>query len=367
MKEMMQRARLQFSGLAIESRMFMIIGLTGIVMSMIAVVVNLALDMGLIPIWISVFSALFAILLVYRVYTTEHYSFYSTIALLVLTLVVYPIFWITTGGSQGAIPFFFLFNFIIISIMVKRNRVIFMILLNLVALWGLYIYEYLNGDSIVLYQSDLSRLIDTGVFLTLIGLSVFFIVHWIMQEYNKKIGKLYETREKLSMLSLTDNLSGLYNRRYMMDVLKQEIRKEKLVSLIMIDIDHFKRINDTYGHGIGDEVITGIAQTIKNNLRGTDMVGRIGGEEFLVILRNDNLDIALRIAEKLRNIVEGIVWSKVEGNVTISSGVYLSTSQNTVSIMLERADVGLYQAKNNGRNQVVPYQENLEQMEEDVS
>lgn len=367
MKAMMERARLQFSGLAIESRMFMIIGFTGIVLSLISVMVNLALDMGLIAVLISASSSVIAMVLVYRVYKTEHYGLYSTIILLILTLVIYPVFWFKTGGSEGTIPFFFLFNFIIISVMMKRSRVIFMIILNLVTLWGLYIYEYLNGDSITLYQSDLIRIIDNGIFLTLICLSVFFIIHWIMQEYNKKIGKLYETREKLSMLSMTDNLSGLFNRRYMMDVLKQEIQKEQLVSLIMIDIDHFKKINDTYGHGIGDEVITGIAQTLKNNLRGTDMVGRIGGEEFLVILCNDNLDIALRIAKKLQNIVEGIVWSKVKGKVTISSGVYVSTSQDTVYDMMEKADMALYQAKNNGRNQVVHYQEKPDQLEEDVS
>ncbi len=367
MNEMIDRAREQFNSLVIESRIFVIIGSAGILFSLISTVVNLMLDLGAIPVLSTTLTTVIALLFVYQVYKTERYSYYSTIILLILTLIIYPVSWITSGGSQGTIPFFFIFNFIIIAVMLKRRRIIPMILLNLCSFWGLYAYEYFNADSITYYNSDLKRMIDSGIFLTIISLSLFFVMYWIMKEYNKKIGKLNETREQLSLLSLTDTLSGLYNRRHVMVVLKKERLSGNLLSLIMIDIDHFKNVNDTYGHNIGDEVITRIGQTLKTNLRGSDVISRIGGEEFLVVLRNDDQEIALRIAEKLRSLVEDLKWKNIQGVITISAGVYVSNSQDSVYDMLEKVDMGLYQAKNNGRNQVVPYQENQERIEAVVS
>lgn len=271
------QVREHFSLLAIESRVFIIIGMAGILFSLISTAVNISLNLGVIPTLSTMVTAFISCFFIYQVYKTERYSFYGTIIIMILTLIVYPISWITTGGSTGTIPFFFVFNFIVIAVMIKNSRIVPLISLNLFMLWGLYIYEYQNNASIIRYQTELERMIDSGIFLTIICLALFFIMHWIMKEYNRKIGKLNETREELSHLSLTDTLSGLYNRRHVMDVLKSEVCANKPLSLIMIDIDYFKNINDTYGHNIGDEVIIGIAQSLKTNLRGTDVIGRIGG------------------------------------------------------------------------------------------
>ena len=230
-----------------------------------------------------------------------------------------------------------------------------MILMNLIVLWGLYGLEYHNEELIVHYPTELSRMTDSVVFLTIICLALYFVMNWMMNEYNRKIGKLKQTREQLSFLSMTDTLSGLYNRRHVMTVLKKEVRQVRELSLIMIDIDHFKRINDTYGHSVGDEVIVGIAQCLRSNLRGTDVIGRIGGEEFLVVFRNNDVDIAMRVAEKLRYLAEQIEWSKIEGPVTISAGVYMNRAGDSVNDLLEKVDVALYQAKNRGRNRVEVY------------
>ncbi|ATC32383.1 PleD family two-component system response regulator [Caulobacter vibrioides] len=163
-------------------------------------------------------------------------------------------------------------------------------------------------------------------------------------------------------LAVTDQLTGLHNRRYMTGQLDSLVKRATLggdpVSALLIDIDFFKKINDTFGHDIGDEVLREFALRLASNVRAIDLPCRYGGEEFVVIMPDTALADALRIAERIRMHVSGSPFKVAHGkemlNVTISIGVSATAGEgDTPEALLKRADEGVYQAKASGRNAVV--------------
>ncbi|WP_299199563.1 diguanylate cyclase [uncultured Amphritea sp.] len=171
--------------------------------------------------------------------------------------------------------------------------------------------------------------------------------------------KLEAANKQLQSLSRTDGLTGLYNRAYWQECLEKEFdrfaRMHETSSVIMFDIDHFKKVNDTYGHQAGDLVIKTIAQTLQQYVRKTDITGRYGGEEYGAILVGTSGENALIFAERIRAAVEATVMEYGEHSlsVTISLGVsQLTQEQDSALSWLEQADQALYKSKQNGRNRV---------------
>ncbi len=164
-------------------------------------------------------------------------------------------------------------------------------------------------------------------------------------------------------LALVDSLTGLHNRRYLTThleaIMKRMAKDDKPVSLLMIDIDHFKGVNDTHGHAAGDRVLAEIAQKIALNVRGFDLAARYGGEEFVVVMPDTTLDVALEVAERLCLSIGGEpieTDGAAEGiEVTVSIGVSaISDGNYDPLILVDDADKELYKAKNEGRNRVSP-------------
>jgi len=162
-------------------------------------------------------------------------------------------------------------------------------------------------------------------------------------------------QKKVEELSVTDTLTGLNNRLKLDDVLEQKIydfeRYGNAFSIILIDLDHFKEVNDNYGHDVGDYILKEISRILKDQLRKTDVLGRWGGEEFVIICSNTSLDGAVKMAEKLRKAVEKFEFKKV-GQKTISLGVVEFLKDETFKSVFKRVDELLYAAKQGGRNQV---------------
>ncbi len=153
-----------------------------------------------------------------------------------------------------------------------------------------------------------------------------------------------------------DALTGAHNRAALDETLEREIelahRYHSALSIIMFDLDHFKQINDNYGHITGDDVLRECVKCCEQALRGTDMLFRFGGEEFTILLPGVNANGASLAAERIRNVIEKHVFNSQQGSVpvTISLGTASVTLQDTVKTIIERADKGLYLAKNAGRN-----------------
>ncbi len=175
-------------------------------------------------------------------------------------------------------------------------------------------------------------------------------------ELQQANAKLERDKELLQELSSTDRLTKLYNRAKLEELfeyeIKQSMRYNTPLSLIMLDLDHFKRVNDTYGHHIGDLVLRDVAAILTRSSRASDVVARWGGEEFLILTPKTNLQQAAQLAEKIRLAIENHRFDEVE-HKTGSFGVACYQEQDTLITLLQRADLALYQAKEGGRNRVV--------------
>lgn len=160
---------------------------------------------------------------------------------------------------------------------------------------------------------------------------------------------------ELERVSITDALTGLFNRRKLDQTLQDEVeraaRYNEPVTVIILDIDHFKLINDTYGHQVGDHVLQAIADILRGKVRSVDIVGRWGGEEFLIVCPETSLEGAAFLAEMLRGLIEAFAFSMGIRN-TASFGVAEFRQGETVNDFVVRADVALYRAKVGGRNKV---------------
>jgi diguanylate cyclase (GGDEF)-like protein len=159
-------------------------------------------------------------------------------------------------------------------------------------------------------------------------------------------------------MAIHDDLTGFYNRSHLMDLIESEnnrsVRTGSVFSLVMMDIDKFKKINDTHGHQIGDQVLRTFAAVIRGILRKTDFCGRYGGEEFLIVLTQTDLQAAKLFAERIRDCVENSFFPDLgpDSRVTVSIGLAEHRTQEDIEKTISRADEFLYKAKKGGRNRV---------------
>jgi diguanylate cyclase (GGDEF)-like protein len=169
-------------------------------------------------------------------------------------------------------------------------------------------------------------------------------------------------------LAMFDSLTDLLNRRAFLELAERELSRARRTELpfcmLMIDIDHFKIINDTYGHAVGDRVLSAIAEVAKRSLRREDLLGRYGGEEFCALLPSTNLNQGLLVAERIRAAVTRLAVGGISSTVTVSIGVTIcdNAGENEISAGLQRADQALYHAKHSGRNCVVAFEAMQDEM-----
>ncbi len=202
-----------------------------------------------------------------------------------------------------------------------------------------------------------------GIFVLLLTITFIIIIsfllyRWLlMKETNKKIRELYEEIQKknkqLNTLSEIDPLTGLKNRRAIHKDIKNEMDRSSRygtpMSVLLMDVDHFKRVNDTYGHSVGDRVLSEFSKLLRENVRSTDSVSRWGGDEVLILAANIDLQEAIKFGEKLRRKVEEFDFTGVQG-LTVSVGISQRRPGEPFNKLYERVDEALYSAKKRGRN-----------------
>lgn len=236
----------------------------------------------------------------------------------------------------------------------KENSILHSILeKSLLATDPRLIDEFMTEGAVVSYDPEVNYTKYWGVAAAVLIL-VCILAWW--NRYLKSLNaKLTDSQRKLEQLSETDPLTKVFNRLKMDEVFAKKIkdcqRYHSALSVIMLDIDHFKKINDQFGHVAGDRVLQKIAQVSKANLRSNDFLGRWGGEEFLVICPSTNLDEAALVAEKLRATLVNTEFDPIE-RVTGSFGVAQWRDDESQEAIISRADEALYRSKNDGRNRV---------------
>jgi two-component system, cell cycle response regulator len=174
--------------------------------------------------------------------------------------------------------------------------------------------------------------------------------------------RLRDNAQRSIEMAITDALTGLHNRRYMEThvgtLVEQALSRSKPLTVLVLDIDYFKSINDTHGHDAGDDVLREFALRIKKSIRGIDLACRFGGEEFVVVMPETDLAVATMVAERLRRRIASEPFSIQQGarsiEVTISIGIAALGRSDSPATVLKRADQALYRAKRDGRNRVVP-------------
>jgi diguanylate cyclase (GGDEF)-like protein len=180
----------------------------------------------------------------------------------------------------------------------------------------------------------------------------------LRQQVRNTNRQLEQALEAINEIAIRDDLTQVYNRRYLMQLLTRQKnitdRGGHPFAVCLLDLDLFKRINDTFGHQAGDVVLTTLTEQLGKHMRNIDFLGRYGGEEFLLVLVDTNLAGALEVAERVRSLVMELRFPGLDGvQVTISAGVAEYEAGESIDQLLERADRALYQAKNEGRNRVL--------------
>ncbi|KUG23616.1 hypothetical protein ASZ90_006602 [hydrocarbon metagenome] len=250
------------------------------------------------------------------------------------------------------------------------------ILILLFGIFRLYTGQFLlvSGFALLTYGIDIGLLkffhpqdIDIKIELfkwfglAVVLISVSFIggnISSLRRDLSVSRRKLQSSLSVIREMAIHDDLTGFFNRTHLMDLIDTEsnrsIRTGSVFSLAMIDIDKFKNINDTYGHQTGDYVLKTFASIVRSVLRKTDFCGRYGGEEFLVVLTQTDLQAAKVFAERIRDCVEKSLFPNLgpDSRVTVSIGLTAYKMQENIERTISRADEALYRAKNGGRNRM---------------
>lgn len=245
-----------------------------------------------------------------------------------------------------------------------RLRAIFILMVGAVAVLGyagVIVLEAYNGIGQERRATDLLQLMmlafiypwfaQLGMHLT----KTRHNLHQVNAKLKKTLADHRRLLEQIRIQATHDDLTGLHNRRYLISVMESEsermLRGGSAYSILVLDVDHFKSINDRYGHPVGDRVLVKFAEVLRAQLRTIDHFGRYGGEEFLVVLPQTRLDEARTAAERIRAAIETAQFG-LEQKVTVSIGVACAGTGEAPDKVFSRADDALYRAKQNGRNRV---------------
>ncbi len=247
------------------------------------------------------------------------------------------------------------------SIFKIRNYTLGVVILVLSIITGTLIIFYRKYNRMLNKLSNIIKAIATGDY----SKNIDYILDGIDEksELDKMKSAIHEMNyeiikreEKLRIISEMDTLINIYNRRSILGFLDEERERKRVLgreySLIMFDVDNFKEINDKFGHQFGDIVLLNIARKVSYNIKTTDKFGRIGGDEFLILLPSTGLSHGMEVAERIRVAVASMFWEDKDIIVTISVGVTTGLEDESVEEVLENVDKALYKAKNNGRNRV---------------
>ncbi len=190
----------------------------------------------------------------------------------------------------------------------------------------------------------------------IIGIPVLFVIEGQAERLSFAVLQLDDMRLEAEDRAKRDSMTGLYNHQHFMDEIRASEGDRNKGSLLVLDIDKFKNINDSFGHQKGDEALISVVKAVRASVRGNDIIGRIGGEEFAVYLRDASKSEARMVANRIRENVEAIMFEPKKGllaSLTVSIGVAMKREVGNMVHALRLADMRMYEAKNTGRNRVV--------------
>ncbi len=345
---------------SLERQIPLVFFLSGLFLSSAAFIGNMAIGMPFRLNWPSLVTAIMCAVLPLAL--PEKINVILRIVIFYVGFLYFPYVFFMTDGINGSMPMYFILMTFYLSVIYKGKKRLKILALLVVYYLAVFIFSHFHPELLVPYADKQARIVDFCIALVMtcaicgglaiMTLNIYDRVHRRASALMKMLKK--RNRELLA-LSSHDELTGIHNRRYFMEYLIREIdfhkRNNMPLCLLMIDLDLFKNINDTYGHSMGDEVLKLMVESVKNHLRKHDLFCRHGGEEFVVMLPGCSAEDGTRVAERMREDIEKLRCRRGI-SFTVSIGVSWLEGNDTAEDLINKADTNLYSAKNNGRNRV---------------
>jgi diguanylate cyclase (GGDEF)-like protein len=349
----------------LEDRFFAVVVMVGLAIVLVSMVVTFIEDISSAA---SVGTSLGGVMLlavIYVAYVKKQMDAARIMICYTFNCIVIPIAFFTCGGIDSGMPLYMLAGiFTMVPVLRGKHRVICIIVAVLVDVLCICISYFLTPavGGIGLLKPDLlaqlsleSRFIDMISSLILIALYIIITTAMIMDAYQKERASREALLVKLDDLSKRDELTGLFNRRELFHFLENLEISNKEYYLCMLDIDHFKNVNDTYGHVFGDMVLRKLAEIMTEEIHGEsgELVARYGGEEFLLVLKASQKQQAMDRLNQMRRRFTDTNWEKEPELMTsFSCGMVCCANYKTYAEAISQADKLLYKAKENGRNRL---------------
>ncbi len=362
----------------LRHRVFNVILLVGIFMSFSAAIMNFVIGLPPVTVVITAACGIATTAIYFYSFSRVRYDTPALLTVLMLSVVFFPTMWLINAGSGGSIPYYFVFNTGIIALLLTGVRRIVVLALFIGVTWVLFLVEYHLPHMVLPYDSLQARYADLAF-----GLSVVLVANGLLlaslvdsyvrereraeeylltlrarnDEIQEKNRRLQAEERRLRELAITDELTGSYNRLFLTEYLERAVERsrgnERSLAVVLVDVDDFKQLNDTYGHAFGDIVLARVGNAIGEGLRRDDVLARFGGDEFVIVLPDTDPEQALKIMERVRRKIAALAWEH-EISVTISAGIAeLVEDVGDSDRLLERADERLYLAKHSGKDCVV--------------
>ena len=346
--------------LPLRERFFNFAALGGVFASILATIACAVSRVGILVLSVCFACILFflVIFIVFRI--TRKLDACIIGCLIGLNGIMFPALYFTVGGIHSGMPIYFVMGLVFTVLMLDLKPMAIMLFFESVWYAFIFYYSHLHpeiADNIFVMGDRVY--LDTAMDFFVVGLSTSALVKILALCFEYQQKRTNALLRQLEELSVKDPLSGAYNRRFLLKYIESGIAKNKEnrtpLSIIMFDIDKFKKVNDDFGHLVGDEVIKGFSQILLNSCRNYDVVARYGGEEFILVMPGASEETAFARAEQIRKKVEAAKFAKeIDRPVTVSGGVAgYSISMRNVEEFISVADEKLYTAKETGRNKII--------------
>ena len=339
-----------------------IVCIGGFFFSLFATVANLISGTGTVGLIVCIICTIFIFCAFPLVKRIDDLNLFAYMILIPLNLIVFPLLFFTLGGIDSGMPLYFVVGVVFTIILIENFKAsCLMVFCELV--WYIIVIFYDKSHPEISDKfcpsNSFDVYLDTCLDFLVVTLCIGILVKILATNLEKQQAKTDRLLAQMEELAVKDPLTGAYNRRFLIKYLESVIATSKetgkSVSIVMFDIDKFKRINDDYGHLVGDEVIKSLATILMNSCRDYDIVSRYGGEEFVLVLPGASEEIAIQRAESIRSVFSQTSCSDlIDRPVTISGGVAEITSiMRSPEDFISAADNNLYLAKETGRNKIV--------------
>lgn len=333
-----------------QAQLFDVLVIAASVANMFGVLLNLFLQGYALPTQICVFCGVAILILGFWGTRTTHKDWATVGILITVVWIEFPFLY---GVYRNIILVYFVLSILGITIFFPYKFSAPFCVMTII--WDVLVIIFMHY-----HPGDTKKINDTYLLLfticsyLIVAIAVFALLSILIIRYEKQKEELYDVNEKLDYLATHDSLTALYNRGYLMQEIEKRMKADNASFIaIIMDVDNFKSINDTYGHSFGDKVLTVFAQYMKKQVEGKGFAARFGGEEFMIIYDHDDQESAMQDLRHLATQLEEHFQKEKQISITFSGGLELYSSQKKLDELIINADNKLYQAKQNGKNRVI--------------